>query len=73
MDKRIEDINKKINNKSNQRLTRLQLQTQQPRIAVKVDVIKDKKTRICKQYATPDERFGDISSAQVNDSTMSRI
>ena len=71
MDSHIEDMKKFINIKNNQRLAGLQLQAQQPCLAVKADVIKDKRTRVRKEDAAPDERFGNISSARVDDDRMS--
>ena len=54
--------------KKNQRLAELQLQAQQSRLTVKADVFQDKKTRVRKEGAASDERYGDISLVRVEDS-----
>ena len=58
--------------KSNQRPAGLQLQAQQLRLAVGVDIVKDKKPRRRKGVVTPDERWGDISSVRIDGDPMSQ-
>ena len=73
MKKHIEDTEKEVKIKTNQRLARLQLQAQQPRLVVKADIFQTNKTLVrSKENATPDERLGDILSAWVDDYPMSR-
>ena len=52
---------------TNQRRPGLQHQAQQPRLAVKADVLEDKKTRESREDFVEDGRLGDISSDRVHD------
>ena len=52
---------------TNQRRAGLQHQAQQPRLAMEVDVLEDKKTRESREDFAKDGRLGDISSDQVHD------
>ena len=52
IDKKIEDTEEE--NKNNQCPAGLELQTQQPHLAVKADIFQDKKTRESKQGLEPD-------------------
>ena len=58
--------------KTSQRLAGLQLQAQQPHLTVKADVKEDIKTRARKEDVAANEKFGDISSAWVDDNPMSQ-
>ena len=65
---KLDDMVKEIRN-TNQRCAGLQqLQAQQPRLAVKADVLEDKKTRKSRGDFAPDGRLEDISSGRVYDS-----
>ena len=72
MDHHIEYSKKKIWAKNNQRQAGLQLHAEQPRLAEKSGVTTGKNIRVRKKGATPAKRFGDISSAQIDDNPMSR-
>ena len=52
---------------TNQRRAGLQHQAQQPRLAMKADVLEDKKTRESTEDFAQDGRLGDISSGRVHD------
>ena len=52
---------------TNQRRAGLQHQAQQPRLAMKADVLEDKKTRKSTEDFAQDGRLGDISSGRVHD------
>ena len=54
------------------RLAGLHSQAQQLRFVAKADVKQDMKTRARKEDVTVDRKFGDISSARVDDDPMSR-
>ena len=63
---KLEDTVKGTRN-TNQRRAGLQHQAQQPRLAVKVDVLEDKKTCESREDFAQDGRLGDISSDRVHD------
>ena len=63
MDSPLEELVGKMR-KINQRLAGLQLQVQQPRLAVKADVKQYMKTHTRMKDGIADEKFGDISSAR---------
>ena len=52
---------------TNQRHAGLQHQAQQPRIAVKAEVLEDKKTRESREDFAQDGRLGDILSDRIHD------
>ena len=56
---------KEIRNTNQRRAGLKQLPAQQPRLAVKADVLEDKKTRESREDFAPDGRSGDISSDRI--------
>ena len=65
-DYKLDDMKKEARN-TNQRRAGLQHQAQQPRLAMKEDVLRDKKTRESTEDFAQDGRLGDISSDRVHD------
>ena len=63
---KLDDMVKEARN-TNQRRAGLQDQAQQPRLAMKADVLEDKKTRESTEDFAQDGRLGDISSDRVHD------
>ena len=63
---KLDDMVKEIQN-TNQRRAGLQHQDQQPRFAVKADILEDKKTRESLEDFAQDGRLRDISSDRVHD------
>ena len=63
---KLDDMVKETRN-TNQRRAGLQHQAQQPRLAMKADVLEDKKTRESTEDSAQDGRLGDISSDRVHD------
>ena len=65
---KLDDMVKKIRNTNQRRAGLQQLQAQQPRLAVKADVLEDKKTRESREDFVPDGGLEDILADQVCDS-----
>ena len=65
---KLDDMVKEIPN-TNQRRARLQHRAQQPRLAVKADVLEDNKTHESREDFAQDGRLRDISSDRVHDPT----
>ena len=66
MGNKLEDMVKETRN-TNQRRAGLQHQAKQPRLAMKPDVLDNKKTRKSTEDFAQDGRLGDISSDRVHD------
>ena len=64
---KLDDMVKYIRNTNQRRAGLQQLQAQQPRLAVKTDVLDDKETSESREDFAPDGRLGDISSDRVHD------
>ena len=67
---KIEDMMKEIQNNNQRRARLYQLQTQQPRLAVKADAFEDKKSRESREDFAPDGRLRDILSGRVHDHSV---
>ena len=64
---KLDDMAKEIRNINQHRAGLQQLQAQQPRLAVKADVLDDEKTRESREDFVPDGRLGDVSSDRIHD------
>ena len=62
---KLDNMVKEIRNTNQRRAGLQQLQTQQPRLVVKANVLEDKKTRESREDFAPDGRLKDISSDRV--------
>ena len=67
-DNKLDNMVKEIRITNQRRAGLQQLQAQQPRLAVKADVLEDDKTRESREDFAPDGGSGDISSDLVYDS-----
>ena len=65
---KLDDMLKETRNTNQRRAGLQQLQAQQPRLAVKGDVLEDQKTRKSREGFGPDGRLGDISSVRLHGS-----